>query len=874
MSTRRSPLPADVTRRRGIQAGCLLSLAALVVVGLPVAAHAMQPPQHGQGGGRPQLTPDAKGPAGILLKAQRHQPQRHGGPDDYGYVFDDDLEPGGPVYEWLTGVVRILDSDWQRARVVSTTSPLDDGVVTTTLPFSFNYYGTQYAQMHISTNGNVHFGPPNDWYPDQSGACLPSNSQYVPQAMIAPLWYDLIVPDNTQSGGVYTNVFGTSPNRIYLVEWRHLSKYNPPFGYATFELLLYENGQMVFQYRDLTNPSLYGGEGVVGIQNAEGSIGLPYSCYQASVIPTRAIRYMIGPNGTNTPSRTPTITTTPTVTGTPTATATPWVTTTPCGGPAWRVVSSPNVITGTTNINGLAAVSTGDAWAVGYYTNTDTGDVRRTLVEHWDGESWRTILSPNDGSVENTLHSVAAISADDIWAVGDSYTSTSTTVTSRTLIQHWDGAGWRIVTSPNPGSGGSWLSAVAAIAANDVWAVGGSSDGGAYPTLTMHWNGTRWSVVSSPNPGSKGNSLSAITAIAANDVWAVGSYSTTMPQYYTLTIHWDGTRWTLVPSLAGSQLINLAGVSAVSSNDVWAVGSGDSGTARRVAITIHWDGINWNWVPNPMPGFLNELYGVTAISTNDVWAVGYQWHFTNTLALTMHWNGTDWGVAPNPDTNSTTTRLWAAAAASGYDIWTAGATYTGTPGIHPLIERYTDTFLDVHPSDYFYTAVNYLYCRGVISGYADGTFRPYNNATRGQLAKIVVLASAWSIYTPPSPTFWDVPTTDAFYPYIETAYAHGIISGYTCGAGCLEYRPGNNITRGQLCKIITLARGWILYAPPSPTFSDVPASDPFYRYIETAYAHGIISGYTCGTGCLEFRTGNNATRGQISKIVYLAITLP
>ncbi|MFL5733755.1 MAG: S-layer homology domain-containing protein, partial [Chloroflexia bacterium] len=52
------------------------------------------------------------------------------------------------------------------------------------------------------------------------------------------------------------------------------------------------------------------------------------------------------------------------------------------------------------------------------------------------------------------------------------------------------------------------------------------------------------------------------------------------------------------------------------------------------------------------------------------------------------------------------------------------------------------------------------------------------------------------------------------------------------------------------------------------------ATDAFYQYIETAYRHGIISGYECGTGCLEFRSGNNATRGQISKIVYLAVTGP
>ena len=54
----------------------------------------------------------------------------------------------------------------------------------------------------------------------------------------------------------------------------------------------------------------------------------------------------------------------------------------------------------------------------------------------------------------------------------------------------------------------------------------------------------------------------------------------------------------------------------------------------------------------------------------------------------------------------------------------------------------------------------------------------------------------------------------------------------------------------------------------------MPRGDTFYTFIETAYQHGIISGYSCGGDCLEFRPGNNATRGQICVIVYRALTAP
>src|SRR5205823_14237795 len=163
-----------------------------------------------------------------------------------------------------------------------------------------------------------------------------------------------------------------------------------------------------------------------------------------------------------------------------------------------------------------------------------------------------------------------------------------------------------------------------------------------------------------------------------------------------------------------------------------------------------------------------------------------------------------------------------------------------------------------------------LYCAVAISDRSDSTCRPFNNTTRRKLSKIVVLAEGWAIYTPPNPTFTDVPTTNPFHAFVETTYHRGINSGYSDGT----FRPGNDVTRGQLSKIVVLAQQWAIYTPPTPTFRDVSADQPFYPFIETAYSHGIISGYNCGVGCLEFRPAAGATRGQISKIVYQAVTSP
>jgi uncharacterized protein YkwD len=173
-------------------------------------------------------------------------------------------------------------------------------------------------------------------------------------------------------------------------------------------------------------------------------------------------------------------------------------------------------------------------------------------------------------------------------------------------------------------------------------------------------------------------------------------------------------------------------------------------------------------------------------------------------------------------------------------------------------------FLDVHAPDYFYDGVRYLFCQGAIGGYSDGTFRPNNTTTRAQLSKIVVMSMAWPLVNPPSPSFSDVAPGSTFYTYIETARAHDLIDGYSDGT----FKPGLFVTRSQLSKIVAMAEGWPLLNPPSASFNDVPPGSPFYTYVETAAARGVVSGYPDGS----FRPGGLTNRGQVAKVVYYGST--
>jgi hypothetical protein len=215
----------------------------------------------------------------------------------------------------------------------------------------------------------------------------------------------------------------------------------------------------------------------------------------------------------------------------------------------------------------------------------------------------------------------------------------------------------------------------------------------------------------------------------------------------------------------------------------------------------------------------------------------------------------------------------------GSGAGTSTPTQTATPC--PL------QFTDVPVGSPFYDYVRILVCRGVISGYADGTFRPGANVTRGQASKFVVNAVGLNDPVPRSQQgFEDVAPDGPFWIYIERLSGKGYISGYTCGqapAGpCVHpldrpyFLPGNNVTRGQLSKIVANAAG-LDEGVGGQLYQDVPNSNPFYSFIERLALHGVISGYACGPSpagnCIEpgnlpyFAPGNNVTRGQTSKIV-------
>jgi hypothetical protein len=305
----------------------------------------------------------------------------------------------------------------------------------------------------------------------------------------------------------------------------------------------------------------------------------------------------------------------------------------------------PDVGSGDNQLQDVAATSACNALAVGYYNN---GTAFQTLILHWSGKAWRVQQSkdPGGSSEDNELSGVAATSSNNAWAVG----SYSNGTADQTLIEHWNGKTWKVQPSLNPGgpANPNDLSGVAATSSTNAWAVGSYFNGTATQTLIEHWNGKKWSVQPSPSPSgacavprllairARTIGLSSVAATSSSNAWAVG-IRCGRAAIHALIEHWNGKAWKVQPSPNAdptSAQNALSDVAASSSTNAWAVGSYGARLADPPVVE-RWNGKVWKIQPSS--NFPNGvLFGVAAISSGDAWAVGSWNNGTNLQNLILH----------------------------------------------------------------------------------------------------------------------------------------------------------------------------------------------------------------------------------------------
>ncbi|HUS14308.1 MAG TPA: S-layer homology domain-containing protein, partial [Chloroflexia bacterium] len=568
-------------------------------------------------------------------------------------------------------------------------------------------------------------------------------------------------------------------------------------------------------------------------------------------------------------------------------------------GSSWTYVES--LASGGRRLYAVAGVGPADIWAVGQ-------SISGMLIFHWNGSAWSPVSAPTIAN--SVLYGVTAVAANDAWAVG-------TANNGETVILHWDGSSWTRVASPNSGAYINVLTSVSAISASDVWAVGyWATSGVEYHGYTLHWDGVQWTATGNPtapdgpdDPTPAGTYLYNVATAANGEGWAVGRNLQTAGAT-SVTLHLQGGTWTRVaspnPGYANS---NLYGVSAPGPAGVWAVGNQDtSALGYTYPLIEHYSALP---CATATPGSPTAVPSATPVRPT-----------ASTVASATTRPATATPIASVPPVPSATAPPVASATSA------PGATATPDHGCQFAILSFHSCLDGAGCADYAIPLQNTgdtaLTVDGIVRLQARGgreigrvaipptTLAAHSttsalgrvcgvvNPGEGPFQLIVQIqdvARTCEAKTARQPVplcaqegtpraFTDMPPANPFYPYVAWMSAHGEMSGYACG-GLGEpcnatndpyLRGAMNVTRGQLMKMVVTASAWPGRAAAQPHFADVPGGDPFYGYIETAAAMGIISGYSCG-GPGEpcdaqnrpyFRAGAPITRGQLSKVLALA----
>jgi hypothetical protein len=241
-------------------------------------------------------------------------------------------------------------------------------------------------------------------------------------------------------------------------------------------------------------------------------------------------------------------------------------------GTAWSVNSS-LVVTGyTAELTGVVDLSATNAWAV--------GEANSPLLEHWNGSTWSQVAIPDPDFTPGANDSISASSASDIWVVGSTLNTATDELVPEAL--HFNGSAWSVVAMPQAGTNTSTIGAVTDISATNAWAVGediGATSAVGGSTLIEHWNGTAWSIVSSPTPGADPG-LTGVAARGPDDVYAVGDNlpSINGGTVQGMILRWNGSTWSVdTDPTAGSYSPLFAAATVPGAPNEWAVGTLSNG---------------------------------------------------------------------------------------------------------------------------------------------------------------------------------------------------------------------------------------------------------------------------------------------------------
>ncbi|MCB8984462.1 MAG: carboxypeptidase regulatory-like domain-containing protein [Ardenticatenaceae bacterium] len=207
-----------------------------------------------------------------------------GAADAFGYTCLDSNVPDSPVtYDWV---------DISATGTSLGLSGANDFYWPLQLPFTFSYYGQDYNELAIHSYGQVYF---EDRQPDPYFG----GNQPIPQAVpdgvetfIAPLWDNL---NYTEASKSYYEVQGVAPHRRVVIQWEGIESSQWPPQVMDFQVILFENGNILTQYKSLGGSTGY--QATIGIQG-DAQTGLQYG-YNEPVLADELAVCFVHPHARN-----------------------------------------------------------------------------------------------------------------------------------------------------------------------------------------------------------------------------------------------------------------------------------------------------------------------------------------------------------------------------------------------------------------------------------------------------------------------------------------------------------------------------------------------------------------------------------------------
>lgn len=190
----------------------------------------------------------------------------------------------------------------------------------------------------------------------------------------------------------------------------------------------------------------------------------------------------------------------------------------------------------------------------------------------------------------------------------------------------------------------------------------------------------------------------------------------------------------------------------------------------------------------------------------------------------------------------------------------AAAVATGTiVAIAPLESEASKLAISDIAQNQHKEAITNLLERGIVNGFPDGTFKPSQQVTRGQAAKIIAQILNLDTQNVKDPGLTDVSKDNQYYGAIAALVNKGIISGYEDKT----FKPGIPLTRAQMAKILAIGFGFEEESYKDTHFIDVKLTNWYAGYVQALFTNQITSGTTPTT----FSPGEYVTRGQLASFV-------